>query len=561
MNANPQLIEYIQKSREYSLTDEEIKKKLSEVGWPENLVEEAFQELSQKAETEPTISEETTPEETPVSETPTEEAPQETTEENEEIEIKPSETTQELAIEHTETPETETTETPQEEPQQPTQEPSKEQEKVEEEKPIETLTTLEDRIKTQLEQPKTKPSKKILIISMGALVVVAISLVGLYFFKPEIFTFKKPILTPLQPVQPAPQPEVKTEINTNILAYTTTNEDTGKMSLSFYDTNKKEQINLDSFLQNENNKVYDLGPWSPTGLYLPILGIKNKENTRESTVTIYLYDSSKKESKKVYSYPINGEPSDIAKSLQFSTKAAWIEEGKLKIKEDMPIKIGSRLVTYVTPEGKIENSEQPKNTVVMLNDISYQIDPVTKLIAGTIKVGTTELKLELKNTDEILGKLQDNLVVLQKPTAGKSTVKFYTLGNNSAPTDIDLSEGIWKTQTVLINESRKSLIAHQVDNEIRPTQERFIQVNPFGDAKIKVIYGQDISTVFQKAKASFFLSNDGNWIISERRYASIITSGNDFYMKNIDSGQEATICSGECTQMSAFYKTHILNIF
>jgi len=550
MNANPQLIDYIVKSREISKTDKEIQESLLKVGWEFSDIEEAFKEA--------------TPEET--IEEDIEETQSETEEPKEEEKISEEEIKSEEPVEVT-------TESEEEEVITTTNTPEISSEiftSPQEIKPAEEAKEV-----TKI-QPKKQSKSKLFIIILVIILVIIGTLGAIIYLKPNLINISslKDFFKKGQPgteiTKNNEQPAIITTNKNTIMAYTTKNEADGKMELFFYDTQTQQALPQDSVIQADNNSAFEIGPWSPTGQYLPILGSKISPN-KEINLSLYLYDSQKKAATKIYdSKHITKTTSTIKlpNNFKMETNAQWIDNTKLKIMEDTSNTISTRVSTYITPEGKIDKIEQPKNINVVLNNITYKINSLTGTLIDTIKIGTSEIKVQPKEGSYIIGTINDSLVILEKmvlDSKNKTVLNFYSINDSGLVKTIDLTDTLWGTQSILIDPTQKYLIAQQTNSDLKPTQERYIQINPEEASNINLIFGQDISTEYPATKEpsllknlkNFYLSNDGEWIIGTRKYANIITAGSDIYMKNIKTGEENIICSNNCSSISVYYPQRV----
>ena len=358
--------------------------------------------------------------------------------------------------------------------------------------------------------------------------------------------------------------------------------------------------------------MFILGPWSPNGQYLPILAFTGPASVN-SYVNLYLYDSEKLTAKKIYSSSVN-EKNGVWASSSFNYSSIWLDDYRLAIERDRDLETGTMDLTYITIDGEmqtIQQSNRPKKVSSQLEYVlavseSYNNSYNPKI--ESIKVGSQTL--DFVPEGEIVGVVEGMLAVFEKPEffdiasivndnslnqkyqeyfekelkkleeqglsedelknkaldlfepKGETILKLYNLKNGSVESEINLTDGTWQTQSVLVHPSEKFLVAHQTDKFFNPLKQRFITITP--PSNIKIVFEEDLSeneragnsnylSLFLFQGTSFFLSSDGNWIIGMRGPGVNDPQNSKIYMRNIVTGEENIICPSYCWDMRTYF--------
>lgn len=397
-----------------------------------------------------------------------------------------------------------------------------------------------------------------------------------------------------------------TSTTTNpIIAYIESYPESYAGNVVFYDTQKKEKLSPAPLLSQEADSLFQMGIWSPNGQYLPILEIVNP-GTDDSIVNVYIFDSQERELKRIYSSPKSEE--NIVWAGTFSFLSGWIDDSKLVVVSDRNTNESTTTLTYLTLDGALNTVQQPD----VFKRVSSQLISTSAFNFGisqeTISVGATTLNFIPEGT--IVGIVEDKLVVLKKPDSlflgmdfeggttanneewnnfeaelkkleeqgmsqeelslrvrdflepkGETVINFYNIVTGVIENTISLTDGTWQTVSVLVHPSEKIIIAHQTDNDLFPSKERFIKIQMGKNPNIKALFENDLTLEHNNNFSgrlltqgnSFYLSNDGNWIIGERGSIVNDPQHSAVFMHNVETGEEIIVCSEYCSDIRVYY--------
>ncbi len=458
------------------------------------------------------------------------------------------------------------------------------------------------------EEKKAKPNKlTITLFTLGLLFVVTISGFFIYFkfFKktPLGPNIKDSEEKPYQTSETIGQPNA-IESTHSIIAFTTSKKDNPASAVVFYDRQQKEKLPLPQVIQEDNNFMFLLGPWSPSGQYLPILAFTGPA-TEESYVNLYFYDSQKLEAKKIYSSPRN-EENFVWASTSFNFLSAWMDDTRLVVNNVRDPQKESATLTYVTTDGEIKTMQQSDELKRANDQLEHTVTTRPSIHTESITVGSVTLDFVLEG--EVVGVVDGMLAVLEKPKSisvivddagnaaspqdleyfeeemeklekqglseeelskktleliepkGKTILSLYNLKDGKVNREVNLTDGTWQVQSILVHPSEKFLIAHQTDKRHLPSKQRFVVITPSENPNTRTIFEEDLpkssnpnylsSLMFQEN--SFFLSSDGDWIIGMRGSNVDNPQNSTIYMKNIITQEESLICSNNCWDVRTY---------
>lgn len=398
-----------------------------------------------------------------------------------------------------------------------------------------------------------------------------------------------------------------TNATTNpIIAYVESHPDDYAGNVVFYDTQKKAKLPPDPLLSQEADSLFQLGIWSPHGQYLPILQIVNP-GSDNSIINLYLFDSQKKEVKRIHSAP-RGDENFVWASTSFSFTSGWMDDSRLVVRDDRGTSQGVTTLTYFTPDGELKTVEPPD----VFKRVSNQLTSTTILDVDTkqetIVVGSQTLSFAPEGT--IVGVIDDRLVVVKKPVSstffgmdfeggtsssqewtdfeaelkelekqgmsqeelslrvrdflepkGETVINFYNIDTGAIENALSLTDGTWQTVDVLVHPSEKTMVAHQTDKEFLPTKERFIKIQMGENPTIETLFENNLTPEHNHNFSgrlllqgnSFLLSGDGNWIIGERGSITDDPQHSAVFMHNISTGEEIIVCSEYCSDIRTYY--------
>ncbi|MDO8497109.1 MAG: hypothetical protein Q7S61_01005 [bacterium] len=371
-------------------------------------------------------------------------------------------------------------------------------------------------------------------------------------------------------------------------------------SLHFYSLNKKTEEKGIVELKQDTKSLIQLGSWSPDGRYLPVLALVNLDKEqKDKRIILYLYDSQLLTYKVIYDSPVDGDNLDWVSIFGFSTY--WKDSNAYILHSKSDTNSATQILTYITIDGKMQTEKAPSGFIERNSQMSYSVS--NKQTIDSVTVGNTVVKLQTngsingvvdgkiallnvprgpnigiddggntanttdyqmiqKEMDKLEKQglseeeLQKKVVDLLEPK-GETTLKLYDLKGQLIQT-INLTESTWYTQSALVEPSQQSLIAHQTSGYFKPEKERFILITPSELNKIKILFERSYERTPNSLTQgiSFFLSNDGNWIISMRGSYIDDPKTSTVYLKNIITGEEKVICDTYCFDFKVYYPLH-----
>ena len=358
----------------------------------------------------------------------------------------------------------------------------------------------------------------------------------------------------------------------------------GSVVIFDLDTQKRLQPNI------ENSLSPILGSWSPTGNYLPILGIRPSLQTSP----IWLFDSQTDQVKKIVS-DINSNMALRNGGNSFLFQSFWKDPQ-----------------TFVYGPEYISSSPPPNLITLDLNGkigtISSQVHSFTlrnsKIIAtysfsfNSLGRGDNldKITLEGKNLDfkpvgTLIGTVNNNLVSLDSPkpkTAndlvkdkafqaqlakaknkaaiqkltddylapkGDSIVHIYD-STGKEINNFALPTSNWFIISVQIRNPKGTLIVHQTDAYLHSSNSQFVEIDPSRPTQQRII-AQVISENGEESKltgyGSFGLSPNGTWLVFYEPSADKNSKSNySISAINLDSRAKQTICLDRCSNLRVF---------
>lgn len=456
---------------------------------------------------------------------------------------------------------------------------------------------------------KGKKLPKAVIYILISVILLTLSVLGFWLYQKISSTFSSnlPKVTP-ETSQITTKLKIVKEAH-SIIAYTVSEQDDVSSAVFFYDAQKKERLPPSPIIQADNNFMFLLGPWSPNGQYLPILAFTDPA-TEKLYVNLYLYNSQTLEAKRIYS-SLRNEENFVWASTSFNFLSTWMDDSRLMLEEDRDIQKGLTTLTYITTDGELKTIQQPDK----LKKVSSQLEYTTTIgpDAHIESITAGSITLDFVPEGQIVGIVDGMLAVLKKPKSisiavddagnaaspqdleylekeveklkkqglseeelskkvleliepkGETILSLYSLKDGKASNEVNLTDGTWQTQSILVHPSGKFLIAHQTDKDFLPSKQRFITITPSEHPNTRVIFEEDLekggnpnylsSLMFQGS--SFFLSNDGNWIIGMRGSKVDNPQNSIVYMRNIVTGEENIVCPNYCWDMRIYYPLYL----
>ncbi|PIP56747.1 hypothetical protein COX05_01430 [candidate division WWE3 bacterium CG22_combo_CG10-13_8_21_14_all_39_12] len=438
----------------------------------------------------------------------------------------------------------------------------------------------------------SKSRAKLIISVLVAIIITGAGVVGLFAFGTLPENNEQLPVGTLHDVNP-------------IIAYVESYPDDFAGNIVFYDTQKQEKLPTDLVIEADANTLFQLGPWSPDGKYLPILGFY-APGEEGGIVNLYLFDSKTRLAKRIYS-DLRGEDNFLWANPSFSFLSGWIDNDILVVSSNRSgLSAETSQLTYFTTYGEIGTKVEPYVYLQKSSQLTHSVKSEVDTQIQTITLIDRELSFYPEG--EIVGVVENKLVVLKKPEEidlgfdfdggtggsqewedlelqinelakqgvpqedldkmirdflepqGETVLNLYNLETGEIDKVVALTDGPWQTQSVLVREEEPFLIAHQTDSAFLPTKERYVAIYVSDPYRVEMLYEGDL---LQQSNHNFFnsllthgssfgLSNEGNWIIGERGSRVDDPKNSSIFMLNIFTGEEVIVCSGYCSGVKVY---------
>lgn len=354
--------------------------------------------------------------------------------------------------------------------------------------------------------------------------------------------------------------------------------------VKFYDLNKRTFLPSDPQLPSLINSMYDLGQWSPNGIYLPILTIRASGEPEP----FFLFDSISKISKKIYTFQDNLDSKYGGFSTTFWLNNRWLNDSHLVFyREDLSKPSPKEFI--IDTNGTISEQAREKGYVLQNTSLtvtenvssgpatlkSLLIDGVR--FPGSVKgrvvglIGNDLISLESPYLPNMQDFSQDpELIKRMNDTKSESEIKkivdeamkpkgnwilhFYDKKSGLETKIHEIKNDGWIVKNVQVRPVKKTILIALQEKATPPNSIRFLEIDPLNMTYRKI--GQTLEmTSFPGLSLSniddyFNVSSDGNWLISYDGISTGTDSGISSW--HLNSGEKNVICERSCSLIRAF---------
>ncbi len=374
----------------------------------------------------------------------------------------------------------------------------------------------------------------------------------------------------------------------NLIAYTISGDQTEQVEI--YDTSTHQHVSLPQELHDPEVMSYEIGPWSPNGLYLPILTNSTARKPPRKSM-LYFYVANNNTILKVAEKIDPDYTNDPWAFSKMSYATAWSDE--VTFAYDTEAKNDGILAKYVKKDGRKGEDFYPGRSVYHFERYSYKpgigtfIDKQAGLyidnavepfslpgnflgIFGNEVISYRQpnsadlyqfvnnewvLKPEIKEkADKIRNSSMSEAekvgaaMVLARPT---DPSKVYATDINSKNSKEIFSQGPeWNIFSVRYIPVINSVILHYTDHDIYPTRERVVTINLAESNRSQELIIRDVKGLFElpgtqamETGYSFSVTPDGQWVVL---VLGDFIKTNTIDIVNVKTKERKTICNTGC---------------
>lgn len=376
-----------------------------------------------------------------------------------------------------------------------------------------------------------------------------------------------------------------------IMGFLSREGDSNKFYL--YDITLKKFLDTDKVILQGKNPLFDMGPYSPDGRYLPIQAITEGSDTEDF---YYFYDVINNKAIQVLStrdyislFGINTkwiDDNSFVYSSNYDSNSNTLTElvvdagGKTETRKvsnsiiyvnkriKQEIIIGSNRLPAsikVTVDGKlvIESVQGSAvgimdNFLVTLDEAQAQSDSAAIDPNDPNKFKDPELQKKVENAKSEAEKIEIITQALQKP-AGDSYLRVYSLTDGKLKNSIKISTDGWIAVDAQIKNDSKTIIVHEQDKKlIGPFTSRYVEINLQNPDQINKLFessGILPATVQLGGGETFELTQDSKWIIYYKPSQEKNILGENYiiiFLRNLATGEEKAMCNLDCRTLRIY---------
>ncbi len=420
-----------------------------------------------------------------------------------------------------------------------------------------------------------KPKTKLIII----LALVLITFAGVS--GTVLFLKIQPKSTPIIALTPTPAPKMLAVAFIKLSSVDTTGDTaTRSGKLTLYDFDTRQAITPVLPANQASDFLPILSPWSPSGRYLAMLGVRNISLPQP----LFLYDNDKR----VISYFLDTNTSDelAHKYSSFQFQSSWQNDQYLIYGRDYdPNASATASSPIVDTSGKvstktIDASIEARNNRLQITYSSSPVSSVTSIkldgkilpaLMGNVVGLTNKYIVALKKPEMINMQSLDNnkelslqLTQAKDPESVKilldkasniragSTLFLYPIDNPASSSAVALPYNSWIVVDAQTLPSKNSVIIHEQDSLIGATKSRFSIINLDNSSPAKVIAETakvDVAEAQIQDESSISLTSNDQWLV--------VVAGDKIDAWNLDSGEMLTLCDSGCSSLRVYNPNRI----
>lgn len=459
-----------------------------------------------------------------------------------------------------------------------------------------------------LEQHTTAPFVKSPLFKflVAVLLLVGLGAVSVFAYSQYKNTTSKKEDQPETRSESKPPSVSVSEGNLTIVFVESTGPSENDDRVVFYDAKTQTKLgDIADFIKP--NRIYSLGPWSPSGRYLPIhvTALLNKQTGEDSgELLLYMYDSKQHVARKIYT---GNESEGYEKTIiysQVNLGSGWLDEGKFGYQHDRDTEKGEVTVKYITRDG-VMGETTIVDTIKVKNDlltVEYLGVPRTDK-----KIYINGKEVDVKPEGEIVGAIGNNIVSLKKAEPkydlgnlwegeidpalearfreiessnlseeeksqkvlellqpeGFSTIYLTNIDTGGIEKTIPLSEKLWIVQSAQIHPTEPFLLIHETDRELLPEKHRILKIslqNPENKEALVsegVTSGNSFAGSLLEEGVSFHITADGNWIVYYEDRDTREPFDRNIVMVSLSTKEKRIICSAYCQWYKVYNPTQL----
>lgn len=374
----------------------------------------------------------------------------------------------------------------------------------------------------------------------------------------------------------------------NLIAYIVSQNDIEQVEI--YDTTTHQNIAVPKELHDLEVSIYQIGPWSPNGTYLPILTHSDPRKSPRKMM-MYFYDAIHNSVVKVAEKTDPDYTNDPWAFSAMSYANAWLDEETFAYSTEA--KKDGILAKYINQNGEKGENYYPGKSVYHFERYSYKpgIGSLTDQLAGLYIDNATEpfklpglflgmygneaisykqpdamdlyqygsngweLKPEIKEeADKIRNSSMsepEKVVAAMELAKPKDPSKVYATDINSKKTKELFSQTPeWYMFSARFIPITDSVILHLTDHSTYPTKERVVTINLAESDRSQELITRDVQGLYElpgnqflETGYSFSVTHDGQWVVL---VLGDLIKTNTIDIVNVNTKERKTICSVGC---------------
>ena len=355
------------------------------------------------------------------------------------------------------------------------------------------------------------------------------------------------------------------------------------------------------------NRIYSLGPWSPSGRYLPIhvTALLNKQTGEDSgELSLYMYDSKQHVARKIYT---GNESEGYEKTIiysQVNLGSGWLDEEKFGYQYDRDIEKGELTIKYITRNGVMGETTMADTIKVKNNLLTVEYLGVSRTDK---KIYINGKEVDVKPEGEIVGAIGNNIISLKKAEPkydlgnlwegeidpaleakfkeiessdlseeeksqkmlellqpeGSSMIYLTNVDTGRIEKTTPLSGKPWIVQSAQIHPIEPFLLIHETDRELLPEKHRILKISLQNPENKEVLVSEDTASGSSFAGSlleegvSFHITADGNWIVYYEDRDTQEPFNRNIVMVSLSTKEKRIICSAYCQWYKVYNPTQL----
>ena len=256
-----------------------------------------------------------------------------------------------------------------------------------------------------------------------------------------------------------------------------------------------------------------------------------------------------------YSDEIRKQNSQLEYSFGVGASGLTIDSLRIGVRDFTPVPIGE--IVGVVDEMLVVLNKPVPYDLMGSGGSGFGLNKETERLIEELQ------KLELPE-EEVHARTLD----LLEPK-GDTVLKFYDLNDGVIKKEINLTDGTWQITSILVHPSKKTLIAHQIDKVMQTKKQRYIIIDLSSKSGFQTIFEEGVESqlnqpylsLLMNQGISFLLSADGNSIIGMRSFSKEDPHNSSIYIKDMVSGREEIVCQSQCSDARIYYPYHLVMRF